>query len=228
LEFFNGSGSTYSNRDCETIGSVTAGAERTYTVSLDAKAGDFIGIYYVSGDIELSTSGGVGVYRSGYLNDWCDGGDHTGWTAAANWVISLNGSSPSVSSSQFNYDSNSNLWQVNVTMPNKVYNDYDLFLNATYFGDTWSDVQANAIRYGAGASDSCTPTLNEDWIVEDDWVKESDVDLGTGSLHIITGGLVTMLDAALNSKNIYLNVSSGSRALWFNRTTAGVSGNLTG
>jgi hypothetical protein len=46
------------------LGNVTAGSKRTFTgLSLAVQAGDFIGIYMASGDIEYSTAGGGLVYE---------------------------------------------------------------------------------------------------------------------------------------------------------------------
>lgn len=60
---FYGSGTAYTNRDGAVIGTVTAGAKRTFTgLSIDVTAGDFAGIYYSAGFLERSTSGGSGVY----------------------------------------------------------------------------------------------------------------------------------------------------------------------
>lgn len=58
--FYLVSGSNYSTRDNETIGSVTAGSKQTFTVDLDVVAGDMIGLYATSGSLENDTSGGSG------------------------------------------------------------------------------------------------------------------------------------------------------------------------
>ena len=55
--FFVVSGNNLSTRDTETIGAVTAGAKRTFEVDLDVQVGDYIGIYFTAGEIELTTSG---------------------------------------------------------------------------------------------------------------------------------------------------------------------------
>ncbi len=60
---FYGSGTTYTNRDGETIGTVVYGAKRTFTgLSIAVAIGDFAGIYYSAGSIEYDGSSGVGVY----------------------------------------------------------------------------------------------------------------------------------------------------------------------
>lgn len=47
--FYVVSGNYLSTRDYEYIGSVTAGAKRTFSINLDVEAGDYIGIYYSGG-----------------------------------------------------------------------------------------------------------------------------------------------------------------------------------
>jgi len=61
--FYIVSGNNLSTRDHETIGTVTAGAERVFSVNIDVQAGDYIGLYYTAGAMELDTSGGVGIWR---------------------------------------------------------------------------------------------------------------------------------------------------------------------
>ena len=66
---FYGSGTSYSNRDYVTIGSVTSGSKQTFTedsgsntISIEVVEGDLIGIYWSSGFIEQETHSGVGFY----------------------------------------------------------------------------------------------------------------------------------------------------------------------
>lgn len=60
---FSGSGTSYDDRDYETIGAVTAGSEQTFTgLSIQVEAGDFIGGYWSAGRLEASTSGFSGYY----------------------------------------------------------------------------------------------------------------------------------------------------------------------
>lgn len=60
---FSGSGTDYDDRDYESIGNVTAGSKQTFSgLSCTVNSGDFIGIYFASGGIERSGSGGSGVY----------------------------------------------------------------------------------------------------------------------------------------------------------------------
>lgn len=56
----------FTTRDSEVIGSVTAGSKQTFPVSLEVQEGDYIGIYYSAGAIELDTSGYTGIwYKAG-------------------------------------------------------------------------------------------------------------------------------------------------------------------
>ena len=57
---FSGSGTEYTSRDSEAIGSVTSGSKQSFTgLSCDVTSGDFIGIYYATGTSE-ATQGSAG------------------------------------------------------------------------------------------------------------------------------------------------------------------------
>jgi len=60
--FINSTSNTFSTRDYETIGSVTAGSKQTFTVDLDVGTGDYIGLYG-AGAIERTGTGGGLWYR---------------------------------------------------------------------------------------------------------------------------------------------------------------------
>lgn len=60
--FYLVSGTIYHCRDAEAIGSVTAGSKQTFTVDLVVEVGDFIGIYYATGTLERTDTGGAGAY----------------------------------------------------------------------------------------------------------------------------------------------------------------------
>lgn len=64
---FSGSGTSYDDRDVETIGSVTGGSKQTFTgKSCDVVTGDFVGCYFSAGSLEADTSGYGGVaYAAG-------------------------------------------------------------------------------------------------------------------------------------------------------------------
>jgi len=62
--FFVVSGDNLSTRDTYYIGTVQLGFKRTFTVDLDVQAGDYIGIYYPSGEIESNDTGYSGVWFS--------------------------------------------------------------------------------------------------------------------------------------------------------------------
>ena len=60
---FYGSGTSYTNRDGQTIGSVTAGSKQTFTLlDIDVTTGDLAGIYYSVGAIEEAGTGGADMY----------------------------------------------------------------------------------------------------------------------------------------------------------------------
>lgn len=66
----------FTPRDYETIGNVTSGSKQTFTdLDCDVTAGDYIGIYYSSGDLEWDNTGyGGDYYKSG---DQFDAGEQT-------------------------------------------------------------------------------------------------------------------------------------------------------
>ena len=91
---FHGSGTNYTNRDGEVIGTVTSGAKRTFTgLSIDVTTGDFAGIYWSAGDIEPDTSGGANIYyKSG---DQFGTGEQT-YILASGYAISIYGTGETV------------------------------------------------------------------------------------------------------------------------------------
>lgn len=61
---FFGSGTDYTSRDFELVGTVTAGSKQTFSgLDIDVQTGDFAGCYYSSGQIETDLSGGADVYN---------------------------------------------------------------------------------------------------------------------------------------------------------------------
>ena len=61
---FSGSGTSYDDRDYETIGTVTSGSKQTFTgKNCDVSSGDLLGIFWsMNGKLEQDTSGGSGIY----------------------------------------------------------------------------------------------------------------------------------------------------------------------
>lgn len=86
---FHGSGTDYTNRDGETIGTVTSGAKRTFTgLDIDVSTGDFAGVYGSAGEVETDTSGGADAYyKSG---DQFGAGQQT-YALGSGYAISLYG-----------------------------------------------------------------------------------------------------------------------------------------
>ena len=63
---FYGSGTSWTLRDYEAIGSVAAGSSTVSGLSITVQPGDIIGVYFTTGALDASTTGGVGVlYKAG-------------------------------------------------------------------------------------------------------------------------------------------------------------------
>ncbi len=52
----------FTTKDVQFIGAVTSGSKQTFPVDLDVVAGDYIGIYFTSGNIERDSSGCDGMW----------------------------------------------------------------------------------------------------------------------------------------------------------------------
>jgi hypothetical protein len=64
---FFGSGTSWTNRDYETIGNVTAGSKQTFSgLSIDTQTNDLLGCVNTGGNIEIDTTGGSGHYWKQY------------------------------------------------------------------------------------------------------------------------------------------------------------------
>lgn len=86
-------------------------------------------------------------------------------------------------------------WQVNVTVPTFASGLKDLYLNATYLGNTRNDTETEAINYAA-PTDTCTYSSGN-WEVDcsDDCSISSPVDVGGNDISIIgTGTFETSVD----------------------------------
>lgn len=93
--FFVVSGNNLSTRDYEPVdngngeGVVIAGSKQTFVVDLNVTVGDYIGIYYSSGQLERTISGGVGAWYS--TNDYipCEDTEFTG--TSSTYTLSIYG-----------------------------------------------------------------------------------------------------------------------------------------
>jgi len=89
---FYESGGEWYTRDNESIaGTVTAGAKRTYEISLDVESGDILGIAFI-GQVERMHSGDAGYPAEGYLYESGDNipmSGFTGWDADTAYAISV-------------------------------------------------------------------------------------------------------------------------------------------
>lgn len=89
LGTFSGSGTSWTKRDYESIGSVTAGSKQTFTgKNCDVQTNDVIGMYFTTGKIYRDSSGGTGA---GYCDsDMFDSSSHT-YTALSGYAYSFYG-----------------------------------------------------------------------------------------------------------------------------------------
>ena len=60
--FFNVSGNNFTTRDTHSIGTVTAGAKRTFVVNMDVHKGDYLGFHMTAGAFYHDTTGGLGYW----------------------------------------------------------------------------------------------------------------------------------------------------------------------
>lgn len=67
--FTEGAANTFTAGDVANIGNVSSGSEQTFNVNLNVSAGDFIGLYWTDGWMELDSSG--------YGGRWVLAGDQT-------------------------------------------------------------------------------------------------------------------------------------------------------
>jgi len=98
--FYTTNGNTLKCRSSQNVGAVATGDKRTIPVTLSVEIGDYIGMYALANVIELTTSGGAGVwYREG---EYIDVDDEATFQLGAAWVISLygTGEEPAVGSSR--------------------------------------------------------------------------------------------------------------------------------
>lgn len=100
-------------------------------------------------------------------------------------------------------------WKANVTVPTGLTGLQNLFLNATYSGNTRSDIQSNAINYGS--SDTCTYTSGN-WAVDcsDNCVISSPVDLGGNDITIIGTGTFTTSADITNYNKLHIEGTDSS------------------
>ncbi len=85
---FSGSGTSWTNRDYETIGTVTAGSKQTFSgLSIDTQTNDLLGCCNTGGKIEMDITGGSGHYWNNY--DQFGAGTKTYISASTESVLSL-------------------------------------------------------------------------------------------------------------------------------------------
>lgn len=92
---FSGSGTSWNDRDYETIGTVTSGSKQTFTgVDIDVVTDDILGCYFTTGLIELASSGGTGL---GSINVDTFGAGATTYTFENNLRIAIYATGETVS-----------------------------------------------------------------------------------------------------------------------------------
>lgn len=80
----------FSTRDSELIGSVTAGAKRTFVVDIDVQTGDYIGFYTTAGNAAFQSGTGGTVLR--LEGDYIPCTEEVFEIVSDDWTISLYGS----------------------------------------------------------------------------------------------------------------------------------------
>jgi len=86
-------GTTFVGRNPTSIGTITAGGVRTFSIEMDIDEGEFIGVYATSGGIESDNYGGSGGY---YRNGDGTGGSNT-YSLLSSYNVSIYGSGETVS-----------------------------------------------------------------------------------------------------------------------------------
>lgn len=88
--FYVVSGNNLSTRDTHAIGDVTGGSKQTFSgLSIDVQVGDYIGMWYATGELEVDVTGGTGVWAVSDI-DLIPCTNHT-FTSYASYAFSLYG-----------------------------------------------------------------------------------------------------------------------------------------
>lgn len=149
---FSGSGTSWTNRDYETIGNVTAGSKQTFSgLSIDTQTDDLLGCVNTGGKIEMDITGGSGHYWKQY--DQFGAGTKTYTTASTTSVFSLYATGISAATVTTQEESD-------VTSSGMVANG-----NITDTGGFGSDVTRRGFCYMEG--DSGDPTTENSTVYDD-------------------------------------------------------------
>lgn len=85
--FYNDGGVTFVCRDSESIGNVVSGSKQIFEVSINVQQGDYLGAYWLTGQMERSTEGEDGYY---YVSgEYIDPSDSQDYTLTADRAISI-------------------------------------------------------------------------------------------------------------------------------------------
>ncbi len=86
--FYEVTSGVFSVRSSDTIGDVTSGSKQTFAVELPCVAGDYLGIWWTGGTLEVDTAGGSGVRAAAGDQIPCYG---QAFALSANYAISIEG-----------------------------------------------------------------------------------------------------------------------------------------
>jgi hypothetical protein len=86
---FSGSGTSWTLRDYENIGNVTAGSKQTFTgKNCDVQTNDLLGEYHSNGRLEVDSSGFGGIYSKASTDVFALGGTQT-YTLVNGYALSI-------------------------------------------------------------------------------------------------------------------------------------------
>lgn len=141
--FYTTNGDTLKCRSATTIGAVTAGSKQTSAVSLTVVAGDYIGIYFTSGDIESTEATGNGKWYQ--TTDHCVVDDEISYTPTTG-DISLYGTGYTVAVPTVSTDTATSIASFSATLNGEITDTgnvnadergFDYGLTASY-GSEWT------------------------------------------------------------------------------------------
>ena len=118
-------GSTLKCRSAVTLGAVTAGSKQTFTtdsesnaISLTVVAGDYIGVFFAAGNIEVTTSGGSGIWYN--TTDHCVVDDESAYVTHAAYIMSLYGGGYTVAAPTVSTDTATSIGSFSATLNGEI------------------------------------------------------------------------------------------------------------
>lgn len=124
---------------------------------------------------------------------------------------------------EFVYNTPLEIWELNCTVPAGCTGESDLFINATYDGNTYNETQVDAVD--CGGADTCTfPAINLNHVIENGDVctkTNQKVDMGTGNLTITEDSRLVLVDSNLTTNRFIPNATTvGIRIFNFSCSTS--------